>query len=313
MPRRAVCCTIKGDQPLLVSTMRVWGTVVIEKAVRAARDRFLIGPIARSRLVQRHAHFAYDYSLKKMGDHTIAYDPRDRGAIGSHLTRYGEWCRDDFRSILSALAKGGRETKGKVFVDVGANIGTQTVYALIKDDFASAISIEPAPGNISLLDINITLNGLQDRVIVERCAAGPQCERKSLIVNKKDIAIHTFVEKVASVDDGIKVDVDVLPVDAILQKHCVRPADVGLVLIDVEGFEPDVIAGAPQVIAARAPLFVEFNSHVYGRSGTADLLRLLGKHYTRAYSPATIKGLPAREFDITGIDDRYLPGDLLFF
>ena len=293
--------------------MRVWGTVVIEKAVRAARDRFLIGPIARSRLVQRHAHFAYDYSLKKMGDHMIAYDPRDRGAIGSHLTRYGEWCRDDFRSILSALAKGGRETKGKVFVDVGANIGTQTVYALIKDDFASAISIEPAPGNISLLDINITLNGLQDRVIVERCAAGPQCERKSLIVNKKDIAIHTFVEKVASVDDGIKVDVDVLPVDAILQKHCVRPADVGLVLIDVEGFEPDVIAGAPQVIAARAPLFVEFNSHVYGRSGTADLLRLLGKHYTRAYSPATIKGLPAREFDITGIDDRYLPGDLLFF
>jgi len=311
--RRAVYCTIKGDQPLLVSTMRVWGTVVIEKAVRAARDRFLIGPIARSRLVQRHAHFAYDYSLKKMGDHMIAYDPRDRGAIGSHLTRYGEWCRDDFRSILSALAKGGRETKGKVFVDVGANIGTQTVYALIKDDFASAISIEPAPGNISLLDINITLNGLQDRVIVERCAAGPQCERKSLIVNKKDIAIHTFVEKVASVDDGIKVDVDVLPVDAILQKHCVRPADVGLVLIDVEGFEPDVIAGAPQVIAARAPLFVEFNSHVYGRSGTADLLRLLGKHYTRAYSPATIKGLPAREFDITGIDDRYLPGDLLFF
>src|SRR5262249_8112096 len=238
--------------------MKLWGAMAIERAFRAARDRFLIGPIARSRLVQRHAHFAYDYSLKKMGDHIIAYDPRDRGAIGSHLTRYGEWCRDDFRSILSALAKGGRETKGKVFVDVGANIGTQTLYALIKDDFASAISIEPAPENISLLDINITLNGLQDRVSVERCAAGPQRERKSLIVNKARPALHTFVEKVVLLDDPIcRVEVDVLPVDAILQKHCVRPADVGLVLIDVEGFEPDVIAGASQVIGARVPLFVE--------------------------------------------------------
>jgi FkbM family methyltransferase len=289
------------------------GAAAVERAVRAVRDRFLIEPLARSRLIQRYAHFFYDYSVKKMGDHIIAYDPKDRGAIGSHLTRYGEWCRDDFRSILSALARAGRETKGKVFVDVGANIGTQTIYALIEHDFARAISIEPAPENISLLGINITLNGLRDRVIVERCAAGPQRERKSLIVNKADIAIHSFVEKLALLDDRIcRVDVDVLPVDAILQKHDVRPADVGLVLIDVEGFEPDVIAGAQQVIEARVPLFLEFNSHVYGRLGTADLLHLLGKHYTTAYSHGT-KGLPARAFDVSEIDDHYLPSDLLFF
>jgi len=293
--------------------MKLPGAAVIERAVRAARDRLLIKPLAHSRLIQRHAHFSYDYALKRVGDHLIAYDPRDRGAIGSDLTRCGEWRRDDFRSILSALANGGRNTEGKIFIDIGANIGTQTIYALIKDDFARAISIEPAPDNISLLEINIALNGLGDRAIVERCAAGAQCERKSLLINKANIGLHTFLEKVALVDAPIcRFDVDVLPVDAILQKHDVLPADVGLVLIDVEGFEPDVIAGAQQIIKARVPLFIEFNSHVYGGSNAADLLCMLSKHYTRAYSPGTER-LPAREFNISEIDNRYLPSDLLFF
>src|SRR5262249_17393014 len=171
---------------------------------------------------------------------------------------------------------------------------------------------EPAPENLVLLDINITLNRLADRVAIERCAAGAQSERKSLIVDKANIAVHTFVESMASGQDRTcEVDVDVLPVDAILQKHGVRPMDVGLVLIDVEGFEPEVIAGIPQVIEARVPLFIEFNSHVYGASATADLLRLLGRHYRIAYSPG-LEGLPAGEFDVSNIDDRYLPGDLLF-
>ena len=293
--------------------MKLWGAVAIEKAIRSLRDQLLIEPIARSRLIQRYAHFNFDYVLKRTDDHLIAYDPRDRGAIGSNLTRYGEWCRDDFRSVLSALVKGGRDTRGKIFVDIGANIGTQTIYALIKDDFERAISIEPAPENISLLDINISLNGLRNRAIIERCAAGAQCERKSLLVNKANPGLNTFMEKVALVDAPIsRLDVDVLPADMILQKHSVQPGDIGLILIDVEGFEPDVIAGAQQVIEARVPLFVEFNSHVYGRTGTADFLRSLGKYYMKAYSPGT-KKLPARESKISEIDDRYLPGDLLFF
>src|SRR5262249_39697789 len=110
-------CNIQDAYSVREFSMKVWGAKPIERAIRAARDRYIVGPLARSRLIQRHAHFGYDYSVKKLDDHLIAYDPRDRG-MGSHLMRRGEWFRDDFRAVLSTLVKSGVTTKDKVFVDV---------------------------------------------------------------------------------------------------------------------------------------------------------------------------------------------------
>lgn len=292
--------------------MKIWGLASIEKAARAARDRFIVRPLARSRMIQRHAHFGYDYSLKLNGDHKIAYNPRDRGAIGAHLVRHGEWFREDFRSVLSALARHGRSTTGKVFVDVGANIGTQTIYALVADDFAQAVAIEPVPENLTLLQINMTLNGLTDRVAIVGCAAGAKSERRSLMVSRHNAGGHSLLSSIIPVTEHERsIDVDVEPVDAILQRNSIKPHDVGLVLIDVEGFEPEAIAGLPRLLEARVPLFVELNTHFYGMEATRALLSLLGKHYSLVYSPG-VRGLAPREFEIAEIDERYLPGDLLF-
>jgi len=292
--------------------MKIWGLASIEKAARAARDRFIARPLARSRMIQRHAHFSYDYSLKLNSDHKIAYNPRDRGSIVAHLARYGEWLRDDFRNVLSTLALHGRSTKGKVFVDVGANIGTQTIYALVADDFARAVAIEPAPENLTLIQINVALNGLTDRVAIVGRAAGATPERRSLSFHRQNAGRHSLLGRlIPFFEHEGSIDVDVEPVDSILERHAVQPDDVGLVLIDVEGFEPEVIAGLPLLLEARVPLFVEFNTNVYGTEPTRRLLSLLGKHYGLVYSPGA-RGLAPREFEIAEIDERYLPGDLLF-
>jgi FkbM family methyltransferase len=292
--------------------MKIWGGVPLENALRAARDKYFIGPLARSRWVQRHAHFGYDYSVKVMGDHMIAYDPKDRGAIGADLMRYGEWFREDFCAVLSMLASQGRTTKNKVFVDVGANIGTQIVYALIGNDFARAIAIEPEPTNLSILNINILLNRLTDRVNVVKCAAGSRREQRSLTIYRNSSGRHTLLSDLIPLrEQGGTIDVDVVPVDTILQQQNIRPCDVGLVLLDVEGFEPDVLAGLPQILEARVPLFMEFNSNVYGEAETTNLFERLSKYYSLAFSPG-LRGLPAQIFDVSKIDKFYLPGDLLF-
>jgi len=291
--------------------MKIWGGA-IEKAVRAARDRYIVGPLARSRLIQRYAHFGYDYSIKVMNDHLIAYNPRERGAVGSHLRQTGEWCRDDFRAVLSMLGRQGRTTKDKVFVDVGANVGTQTVYALTSDDFASAIAIEPQPDNLAILNINLLLNRLTDRVIVVKCAAGSKHERRSLVMYNNDCGRHTLVDGLIPLHDQRgSIEVDVERVEVVLQQQRIMPSDVGLVLLDVEGFEPDAIAGFPQLLEAQIPLFMEVNSHIYGEAASAALLKRLSQHYSCIFSPG-VRGLHAQTFRVSNFDKRYLPGDLLF-
>src|SRR5262249_281247 len=132
------------------AVMKIWGLASIEKGARPARDPFIVRPPGRSRMIQPHAPCRLHYSFKINSDHNVAYKPRGRGSIVAHLARYGEWLRDDFRNVLLRLATHGRSTKGKVFVDVGANVGTQTIYALVANDFARVVAIEPAPENLTL-------------------------------------------------------------------------------------------------------------------------------------------------------------------
>jgi len=281
----------------------------IERAIKHTRDRVLVKPLARSRLVQRHAHFGYDYAVKRMSDHLIAFDPRG-GQISRHLMEKGDWHRDDFRRVLEQLHGANRETRGRVFLDIGANIGTQTIYALAQNDFDRAVSIEPMPPNQDVLDLNVTLNRLQDRVAVVRRAAGKVAGTALLAISPSGTGEHSLHARFVA-ERAHSIPVDVEPIDSILARLAVPPAQIGLMWIDVEGFEPEVIAGAESLIQASAPIFMEFNSDVYGEAQTKALLEHLSGHYRAVFSPGR-GDLPPASFEVEQIDGRYMPGDLLF-
>ncbi|MDX2155591.1 MAG: FkbM family methyltransferase [Hyphomicrobiaceae bacterium] len=58
----------------------------------------------------------------------------------------------------------GRHLRGGVLVDVGANIGNHTVYALKLLGVDKVIAFEPNPAAARLLQINLALNGLSGKV-----------------------------------------------------------------------------------------------------------------------------------------------------
>ena len=60
---------------------------------------------------------------------------------------------------------------GGLFVDVGANVGTYTIWAA--EQGAEVIALEPAADTFGLLEENIALNGY--RVTAVRAAAGDHC------------------------------------------------------------------------------------------------------------------------------------------
>lgn len=141
---------------------------------------------------------------------------------------------------------------GGVFVDVGANIGTACLPSLRW--FDSAVAIEPDPLNVRLLRANAALNGEETRVtVIERA-----CSDRNGVATLRLAAGKHGNHSVGSTRPGQpSVEVPCSTVDAILSELGVAVDDVGMLWVDVEGHEVQVLEGAAGLIAAGVPAVFE--------------------------------------------------------
>ncbi|TGS94777.1 FkbM family methyltransferase [Mesorhizobium sp. M2D.F.Ca.ET.171.01.1.1] len=265
----------------------------IERSIRRVRDAVLVRPASNMWAVQREVSKQYPMLVQDFGDHRMVFDPND-DPIGKAILELGSWHRPQFESILAALREAGRLTDGKIFLDVGANIGTQTIYALASGAFSRVIAIEPDAANARTLQMNALLNGFEDRVDIVRAAAG--AEMGTLYLNGH--ATNSGGHKVANAPNGGKsVPVKVVTIDSVLRDRRLDPSDLGLVWIDVEGFEAEAAAGMSPVVERAIPLCIEFNAHVYGRGKSREFFSHLAEHYAMAavVSDQQIKFRPIAE------------------
>lgn len=218
----------------------------LEKKLRLARDR-IIRPFAVSDHVMRHSIAVLDTAVWDCGDHLMAFDPKDR-VIGSAIRKERGYCRPQTMRVFDALPRGG------TFVDVGANIGTQTVYALMFGGFDRAVCFEPHPKNVRLLKTNMLINGLQDRVTIIEAAAGRESGTAALYIEPQNSGGHSL----AINHNGASISVPVVQVESTLASLGV--SDIGLAWIDVEGHEGEVLAGWPSL--SGAPLCIEYCADV---------------------------------------------------
>jgi FkbM family methyltransferase len=126
---------------------------------------------------------------------------------------------------------------GDLFVDVGANVGLYTVWAL--DGGAEVIAIEPSPRSLALLEENLLLNGYCAQVVAAAAGAAPGT---MAITSGLDQQNHLVVGAAPVSGDSEMVAVETL--DAIVGDRVVA----GL-KIDVEGAEALVLAGAGRLLA----------------------------------------------------------------
>lgn len=145
-----------------------------------------------------------------------------------------------------------------IFLDVGANIGTATVSALARQGFDKAVAIEPEPGNLSLLRANVALNGFHERVRVIAAAVGAQDGQVELLVNRENPGDHRVATGSASAASGQSVSVPLRSIDSLVASGELEPSRVGLLWIDVQGFEAEVLRGASTIIEAGVPTVIEY-------------------------------------------------------
>lgn len=224
-------------------------------------------------------------------------DPGDR-VVGSNLMWRGDWQRGEFLHTVRALQESGRLTKDKAFIDVGANIGTHTVYALTGGEFVRAIAYEPEPRNLKLLRMNVAINDLAERVTVVGKALGNVAGEAILHLHPRNQAAHAIGRR-PSYDGTISVAVTMARLDDEL-RPLVSPADIGLVWIDVEGLEPEVIEGLGDYLG-QVPLMIEYAPYRYSsarRRALDDLLiakyqtvRRLGEGLSAPESIETLRAI----------------------
>ena len=161
-------------------------------------------------------------------------------------------------------------TPGAVVVDVGANIGVNTVYVAQRVGPRGRVwAVEPAADNLTVLRENVERNGF-DSVTIAPVAAGRTSETRQFFLRGDISAVNSFYEEsvYAEVTGVVKVQSE--PLDVLVEDS------VDLVKIDVEGAELDVLGGMTRLL--RSPhirLVVEWHPLLQEKAGyAADALPL---------------------------------------
>ncbi len=178
--------------------------------------------------------------------------------VGRGMDIYGEWCEAELDCLGQILKS------GDVVVDVGANIGTHTVFFSRKVSPGGVVyAFEPQRLTFEFLCANLALNSLLNVVPMQNGAGDLPGEIIVPILNPS-VAQNFAALKIEGHDAGDVVKVQ--PLDSLELKRC------NLIKIDVEGMELKVLRGAEKTIKDCRPLlFVENNN----REGAPELVQTI--------------------------------------
>lgn len=208
------------------------------------------------------------------GDHVMTFSPNDY--IGRKIFRKGHFERHHVSRLLSILKEKQLLREGTILLELGGNIGTQTIYFSLSGSFAHIISVEPDPRNFQLLKSNIAQNSMEDRVTSVNCAAG---DHDGEIEFFQHCSNHGKSSTSRQSKTDTKIIVPVRRVDNILAEAAVTPDQIGLIWMDIEGYEPVACRSMETLMMRKVPLYLEFSPNFYGQDETAAFIRYLAGFY----------------------------------
>ena len=175
--------------------------------------------------------------------------------------------------------------------------------------FGRAIAFEPEPKNARLLRMNIETNGLADCVTVIDKAAGEREGAATLYLHPRNKGAHAIGSPPS--DDGLeRLEVPVVRVESALGELGVTAPQIGLLWIDAEGHEPQIIRGLGRLLDERVPLAFEFAPAATMPPRARGLVDLLAARYTTLHS---LNASPDHRAPIAALADIDDMDDVLVF
>jgi FkbM family methyltransferase len=178
---------------------------------------------------------------RRIHDYRLLLDADDPG-ISRQLARLGSR-EPEQKFIVERLLK-----RGMTAFDLGANIGYYTVMmAGLVGETGRVYAVEPHPWNFELLSVNVSRNGMDERVALQRVAIARATGRETLLLSAKSNwhSLHRPVvdmrspwrHKYARTVVG-EIDVEARSLDDYLAD---KPA-IDLIRMDLEGYEVEILS-----------------------------------------------------------------------
>ena len=184
------------------------------------------------------------------------------------------WRLDCEPAVTAVLQRSLRP--GDLMLDLGANFGLHALYAArLVGAEGHVFAFEPVPRNLRLLERNLRLSQLTDRVtVVPKAVSNAPAPFLEMFLPNESVAVVASLRPVASPGGG-KVRVPNMRLD-----DFPLPADhpLRLMKVDVEGAELEVLQGGVTLLRQRKPvLLVEVHGFALPQFGssTAEFDRFL--------------------------------------
>ncbi len=154
------------------------------------------------------------------------------------VTAWIIFLREEYRPQIDAIT----------LLDIGANIGCFTLKEAGQNDATRIVAVEPFPSTFSRLAVNISTNGMQNRVrclaigIAEKAGLRQMCTQEAPSQSRG--ILPTTEAQTAQVN---LIDVPVLTLEELLQRACTELQTnlIDFVKIDIEGGEHAAIQATP--------------------------------------------------------------------
>ncbi len=215
---------------------------------------------------------------------TYFYERQDK-VIPHYMMGSGRnWSGDDidnFIGLADRVYYQGKAPQSGIFLDIGGNIGTTSIYCKMKLKKAFRfIAFEPYSICAKLLRCNAGINGIGPEFQVEQIALSDQVrEKAALRVNSMENQGGN------SLITGSKDDTDEIvattTLDQYLKEHNIAQSEIKYIWIDVEGHEYEVLKGSRSLYQShKIPTCIEFNQDRYHASGNyEEMIAMLEEYF----------------------------------
>ena len=229
----------------------------------------------------RGPYSTYPYQCVNVnkGELKFLYNTKDR-IVSEAMLATGRAYPDDLIDLFFSLTRQYYGERRGVFLDIGANIGTTSIYVKkIVNPELRVIGIECGKENYNLFRINCILNNAED-IEIEEIGFSNYNGTGKYIYNETNSGNSCVINE--SINQRNLDDVSLTTLDEYIKDKNIGSGDIGYIWMDTEGHESEIIEGAKNTLSnSRIPLMQEFNYRDYIKKGLFDsYLNNIGKIYT---------------------------------
>ncbi len=155
------------------------------------------------------------------------------------------------------VAEVGQNTTVRTVFDAGANCGFFALYQATAHPERRVFCFEPHPATFQHLQKNIAANHLEQRVFPIHAAVGATTGECSIHISEESSMAFVNTSPLQLLQAPKSVKVPLMSLDAFAEKEGVWP---DYLKIDVEGFESEVLRGAPHCLERARWVMLEYHS-----------------------------------------------------